>query len=190
MTTRGVCHDVVVPLADAATTVFDHRHLALGVSMAGHLVVLLVLLWPAPSPKHRAAAGGIDVRLLHDGERLHLRANAAAEDASATTHEGPSGKFSLSKCDGRLYTGIGIRFWANGEIIEVAAGGPADRAGLQAGDTLLDPYAIQPDELRPGTRIRLRFLRGEREMPPVAAVVDRICEEQPRPSSRQRRLSV
>ena len=189
MATRIGCHGVVAPVAHAASAMFDHRHLALGVSIAGHLVVMLVLLWPAPSPKHRPAQGGIDVRLLHESERLRL-ADAAAEDASATTHEGPGAKSSLSKCDGRLYTGIGVRFWANGEIIEVAAGGPADRAGLRAGDMLLDPYATDPDELRPGTRIRLRFLRGEREMPPVAAVVDTICEEQPRPSTRQRRLSV
>lgn len=165
-----------------------HRHLGAGVSLALHLAVILTFLWPgtaAPS-KPRNAQRSVDVRLLREGGRLRPQVDAAADDPAMTTSDGPGTKVPWSKCDGRLYSGIGLSHWLNGEIVEVAPGGPADKAGLRAGDTLLDPDAMQADEHPPGTRIALRFLRDEHEMPTVVAVVEKICDEQPRPSSRRR----
>lgn len=167
----------------------DYRHLAAGASIALHLTVVLALLWPAAAArsKGRNADRDVEVRVIQDDGRLRPKVDSAAENLPDKTADGPPATFALSKCDGRTYTGIGVRSWLNGAIVEVAPGGPADKAGLRAGDTLLNLDATEPDQHKPGTRITLRFLRDEREMPPVVAVIGEICNEQARPPSRERR---
>ena len=49
------------------------------------------------------------------------------------------------------------------------------------GDTLLNADVLGPNQHKPGTAITLHILRDDREMPPVVAVVEQICDEQPRP---------
>jgi S1-C subfamily serine protease len=161
----------------------DHRHAAAAISVALHFAVVLAVVWPpaAAGSKNRNAEKGVEVRLIDDDGRLKPQAQTLAEHPPAKVQDGPRSTAALSKCDGRLYTGIGVRSLFNGAIVEVASGGPADKAGLRAGDTLLDADVLEPDQHKPGTAITLRILRDEREMPPVVAVVAEICDEQPRP---------
>ena len=167
----------------------DHRRVAAAVSIALHLVVMGALLWPpeAARSKDSTAEKGIDVRVIQDDGQLRPKVDALAERPPEKPADGPPAAAALSKCDGRIYTGIGVRSWVNGSILEVASGGPADKAGLRAGDTLLNLDVTEPDQHKPGTRITLRFLRDEREMPPVVAVIEEICNEQARPPDRERR---
>lgn len=72
------------------------------------------------------------------------------------------------------YTGIGVRISPfTDEIIEIAPGGPADRAGVLIGDILRNPGFWG---MEPGTRVTLQINRGgvELELP---AVVGHICYE-------------
>jgi hypothetical protein len=153
------------------------RWVALGASIALHAALLLALSWPATSTRSNGQEPDRDVtvRLIEDAGRIEYKADVAAEERSEPTIDGDLSPAARSRCQGRAYTGIGIRAWLNGTIAEVAAGGPADKIGLKAGDTILNSDAIEPDQHKPGTRIALRYLRDEREMPPVVAVVEEIC---------------
>jgi hypothetical protein len=50
---------------------------------------------------------------------------------------------------------------------------------------LLDFDVTEPDQHPPGTPLLLRYLREQREMPPVVAVVEEICNEQAKPPVRE-----
>lgn len=170
----------------------DHRHLAATASVAVHLTVMLALMSspPALHLPDRSADKGVEVRMIDDDGQLKPRPDPLADDPPEKVADGMARTAALSKCDGRLYTGIGVRTWASGAIIEVAAGGPADKAGLLAGDVLLNPEATEPNQHKAGTRITLRIRRDEREMPPVVAVIEEICNEQARPPERNPHHSV
>jgi hypothetical protein len=168
---------------------FDHRHAAAAVSITLHVALLAALLWPSVVARSndRNAEQGVDVRLIQDDGELRPKADTPAEQPLEKPADGPPSTAALSKCDGRTYTGIGVRSWVNGAILEVATGGPADKAGIRAGDTLLNLDVTEPDQHKPGTPVTLRILRDEREMPPVVAVIEEICNEQARPRDRERR---
>jgi hypothetical protein len=71
------------------------------------------------------------------------------------------------QCDG--YDGVGIRHALGGHILDVAPRSPAERAGIAAGDVLLDPLGI--DLRQPaGTTVRLSTQRGN-----YVLVTARIC---------------
>ena len=65
--------------------------------------------------------------------------------------------------------------------------GGSRRPGLQgdADDGSLNFDAIEPVH-KPGTRFALRNLRAEREMPPVVAVIEGICNEHVKQQSPRR----
>ena len=161
----------------------SQRGVALAVSLTLHLAVLAAILWPATAAhsNDKNAEQSVEVRLIGDAGQLKPMVDILAERAPDKPAEGEPAKAAWAKCDGQTYTGIGVRAWVNGAILDVAADGPADKAGLRAGDTLLNFDAIDPDQHKPGTRITLRYLRGEREMPPVVAVVQEICNELAKP---------
>ena len=164
------------------------RSVALGASIALHAALLLALSWPATSARlnGKDAEQGVAVRLIEDAGQIQYKADVAAEGTPETAVDGALSTAALSQCQGRAYTGIGVRAWLNGTIAEVAAGGPADKVGLKAGDTILNSDAIEPDQHKSGTRIALRYLRDEREMPPVVAVIEKICNEHVEQRSRGR----
>jgi len=171
--------------------VIDHRHAGAAASLALHLTVIAALFWPAATERPAEPGGErIEVSLMKEDDRLRRSGDAMADTSPDRLADGPRSATALSKCDGRIYTGIGLRAALNGTILEVASGGPADKAGIRAGDVLLNGEAVEPDQYEAGTPITLRYLREEREMPPVVAVIDEVCNEQPRPRVRERRLMV
>lgn len=70
------------------------------------------------------------------------------------------------------YRGIGVRTtWTTGAITEVAAAGPAERAGVLVGDHLLTEG---PFDLPVGTKVNVRLSRDGREYTARIAVDD-VC---------------
>jgi hypothetical protein len=162
------------------------RSVALAGSVALHLAVLLAVSWSAAvHPNGGNGDTGVEVNLINEAGQIKAKADTSDEGRPDMPVDGELANTALSKCDGRIYTGIGVRAWSNGVILEVASGGPAGKAGLRAGDILLDFDITEPDQHKPGTPVTLRYLREEREMPPVVALVEEICNEQPRPPVRE-----
>ena len=163
------------------------RSVAGAASVVLHLALLLAVLWPAAAVR---SSGGnadkdVEVRLIDDAGDFRIKTDSLAERTPDPAAEGEPSKTALSKCDGRTYTGIGVRVWFSGTILEVAPGGPADNAGLRTGDRLLDLDATAPDLHQAGTPIVLRYRRDERDMPPVMAVIAELCNEQAKPPERE-----
>jgi predicted metalloprotease with PDZ domain len=74
------------------------------------------------------------------------------------------------------YRGIGIRT-SDGALIEsVSQGGPADKAGLKAGDRIVNAQILMADRYMVGHRLTLRVSREGREFA-VEVVIGRICYE-------------
>jgi len=163
------------------------RSVAAAASVTLHLALLLAVFWPATAARSSGgnAAKDVEVRLIDDDGPFKVKADTLAERTPDPARDGEPSPAALSKCDGRTYTGIGVRVWYSGTILEVAPGGPAHQAGLRAGDRLLDLDATEPDQHKAGTPITLRYRRDDREMPPVVAVVAEICNEQARPPERE-----
>jgi hypothetical protein len=166
------------------------RGVALGASIALHAVLLLALSWPQTSAplNGKVADPDVAVRLIEDPGQIEYKPDVGAQGTSATAVDSDPSSAALLRCRGRAYSGIGVRAWLNGTIAEVAAGGPADKVGLKVGDTILNSDAIEPDQHKPGTRIALRYLREEREMPPVVATIEEICNEDLEQRARGRTL--
>jgi hypothetical protein len=80
-------------------------------------------------------------------------------------------------CEGS-YRGIGIRHWPNGEVVEVVAGGPAERAGMKVGDYLLSDALLQRDQYELGHRIPVRVDRDGKQLS-LLVYVGRICYSAP-----------
>jgi len=167
-------------------TTMGHRHIAAATSIALHVALMLVLTAAPPAVRSpdRHADKDVEVRLTQDDGRLRPKPETPADRPPRKRADGTPTTAALSRCDGRLYTGIGVRSWGGGAIIEVASGGPADKAGIVAGDILLNPGVTEPDQHKPGTRITLRIQRGREEMPAMIAVIEEICDEQARPPQR------
>lgn len=128
------------------------------------LVVLMhsTLLWSScsakvepPPPAGQDAPSVLEVRLLPSDEG----------DGDAV-------------CDS--YRGVGVRMGGGGEIIDVAPGGPADRAGVRLGDRLLNEDEFGGDRYPNGTVLVMRLQRGEREFA-ARVVVRPICQAEVRP---------
>jgi len=124
-----------------------------------------------------AGPAAMEVRWVGEPAELRVAAPDAADSDSPVSVEQTGRPVSQIACDGRSFTGIGLRVWPNGTILDVVINGPAHAAGLRPDDTLLDLDAVSPDEHRVGTRVALRYLRDGREMPQAVAIVARICDE-------------
>ena len=79
-------------------------------------------------------------------------------------------------CGGPVYTGIGATVNRAGFIIELAPEGPAQRAGLQPGDAILNLEDLPINTYPAGHRVGLRLLRDGAEMAATVRI-DAICDE-------------
>ena len=81
-------------------------------------------------------------------------------------------------CRGAVYTGIGARVNSAGFIVDLAAGGPAERAGLRPGDAILNLEDLPIDVYPAGQPVGLRLLRDGVETAAVVRI-GAICNEPP-----------
>ncbi len=79
-------------------------------------------------------------------------------------------------CRGAVYTGIGARVNGAGFIVDLAPGGPADRAGLRPGDAILNLEDLPIDVYPAGQAVGLRLLRDGLETATVVRI-GAICNE-------------
>jgi S1-C subfamily serine protease len=79
-------------------------------------------------------------------------------------------------CRGEIYTGIGARVNGAGFIVDLAAGGPAERAGLRPGDAILNVEDLPIDVYPVGQSVGLRLLRDGVETAAVVRI-GAICNE-------------
>ena len=81
-------------------------------------------------------------------------------------------------CRGATYTGIGARVNGAGVIVDLAPGGPAERAGLRPGDAILNLEDLPIDVYPAGQSVGLRLLRDGLETAAVVRI-GAICNEPP-----------
>jgi hypothetical protein len=152
------------------------RALALAASLAIHAGVLALVAF------HFHAEGGArraDAALV----RLVLPAGTLVP---APDDNGPLPPHSLSAgtrlfptgCRGATYTGIGARVNGAGFIVDLAAGGPAERAGLRPGDAILNLEDLPIDVYPAGQPVGLRLLRDGLETAAIVRI-GAICNEPP-----------
>lgn len=86
----------------------------------------------------------------------------------------------VTECkDNFWYGGIGIEQNANREIIYIAHGYPAEKAGLKLGDIILSDVEIRGE---PGTQVTLDIRRGD-EMFNITITRDKVCLIEATPGS-------
>ena len=151
------------------------RSVALALSLLLHagvfaaLAVHLVGALPVPS------ARGVLVRLVLPPGRLVL----APENDGPLPPRNVVSAGSLvrpSACGGPVYTGIGATVNRAGFIIDLAPDGPAQRAGLQPGDAILNLEDLPINTYPAGHPVGLRLLRDGSEMAATVRI-DAICDE-------------
>jgi C-terminal processing protease CtpA/Prc len=77
------------------------------------------------------------------------------------------------QCDGS-YTGIGVMAGRNGEVWEVAPGGPAARAVILAGDVIENIDILSPNSMPEGAQVVL-FVRRGAVTTPKMLTIGRVC---------------
>jgi hypothetical protein len=83
-------------------------------------------------------------------------------------------------CRGGTYTGIGARVNSAGFIVDLAADGPAEHAGLRPGDAILNLEELPIDVYPTGHAVAVRLLRDGVETRAVVRI-GAICNEPPAP---------
>ena len=150
------------------------RRVALAVSVALHAAVLAALalrLADAPAPGTR----GVLVRLVLPPGRL-VPAPEGDGPLPPRSIVAAGSRIHPSGCRGTVYTGIGATVNRAGFLIELAPGGPAERAGLRPGDAILNLEDLPIDAYPAGHPVGLRLLRDGAEASAVVRI-GAICDE-------------
>ena len=87
---------------------------------------------------------------------------------------------SRSAAAAHVYTGIGARVNSAGFIVDLAAGGPADRAGLRPGDAILNLEDLPIDVYPAGQAVACACCATASETAAVVRI-GAICNEPPAP---------
>ena len=152
------------------------RALALGASVAIHAGVMALLgLHIGTDGKTRRAEVALVRLVLPTGTLVPAPDSdgpLSPRTVTAGTRLFPTG------CRGTLYTGIGARVNSAGFIVDLAAGGPAERAGLRPGDAILNLEDLPIDVYPAGQPVALRLLRDDVETAAVVRI-GAICNEPP-----------
>ena len=136
------------------------RSAALAISVALHLAVLLAVSWSAAvHSSDKNADHDVEVRLINDAGQIKPKAETLDEGRRDVPVDGEPSNAGC-QCDGRIYTGIGLRAWSSGVILEVASGSPQTRRPARRRH--LHGLRRAERTSKPGTPITLRYLREER----------------------------
>jgi len=116
-------------------------------------------------------------------QRTPVAAQPESEDAHMRLVATPDAEGDGLACE-HSFRGIGILHWQSGLITDVVAGGPADRAGAQIGDYLLNDAVFSRDGYPLGHRLPLRVERDGKQLN-LIVYVGRVCYERPHTVSHQ-----
>lgn len=151
------------------------RSVALALSIALHAAVFAALaarfVGAVPGPNAR----GVLVRLVLPPGRLVPAPEGNGPLPPRTVVTAGSRAYP-SGCHGTVYTGIGATVNGAGFIVELAPGGPAQRAGLRPGDAILNLEDLPIDAYPAGRAVDLRLLRDGAEAAAVVRI-GAICDE-------------
>jgi len=151
------------------------RSVALGLSIALHAVVLAAIAVHLVGHAPAATGAGVLVRVVLPPGRL-----VPAPDADGPMPPPPiasaGSRIYPTGCRGTVYTGIGAIVNRAGFILELAPNGPAQRAGLQPGDAILNLEDLPIDTYPAGQPVDLRLLRDGAQTTAVV-VIGAICDE-------------
>ena len=151
------------------------RSVALALSIALHALAFAALAVHLVDEAPAASAGGVLVRLVLPPGRL-VPAPEGDGPLPPRTVVADGGRVHPSGCRGTVYTGIGATVNRAGFIIDLAPEGPAQRAGLQPGDAILNLEDLPINTYPAGHRVGLRLLRDGAEMSATVRI-DAICDE-------------
>jgi S1-C subfamily serine protease len=148
---------------------------ALGLSVALHLAVFAALVVRLASEAPTPTARGILVRWILPPGRL-LPAPEGDGPMPPRPLVSAASRVLPSGCRGPVYTGIGATVNRAGFVIELAPGGPAQRAGLRPGDAILNLEDLPIDVYPAGHAVGLRLLRDGAEAAATVRI-GAICDE-------------
>jgi len=152
----------------------DGRLVASIVSVALHLSAAALLVAQGSGPANAVRVPAVDARLVSPAGKLAV---APQTDGLFRVDAAKVGRAPLAAgCGGQTYTGIGAAVNAAGFVVDLAADGPAERAGLVAGDAILNVDSLPPNTFEPGHVVALRVLREGVELA-MAVDVGPICNE-------------
>jgi hypothetical protein len=151
------------------------RAIALALSIALHASVFAALALRLVADEPAARAEGVLVRLVLPPGRL-VPAPAGDGPLPPRTVVSAGSRLHPSGCRGPVYTGIGATVNRSGFVIELAPGGPAERAGVCPGDAILNLEDLPIDTYPAGQPVGLRLLRDGAEAAAVVRI-GAICDE-------------
>lgn len=146
---------------------------ALFMTLALHALLLLAVVGlPAvvrapPPPPAGADDSVVRIRFYSEGEAVHLEQQASSEMSTAVADE---------PCSGDFYVGIGIVAGSySGLVILVAPGAPAARAGIRAGEEILNAEVLGANRYAVGTPLDLQVAGSDGLLRRVSLRVEKIC---------------
>ena len=151
------------------------RTVALALSIALHAVVFAAIAVHLVGNAPEASPAGVLVRVVLPPGRL-VPAPEGDGPMPPPTVASTGSRVYPSGCRGAIYTGIGAIVNRAGFILELAPNGPAERAGLQPGDAILNLEDLPIDTYPAGQPVGLRLLRDGAQTTAVV-VIDAICDE-------------
>ena len=152
------------------------RRLAAIASIALHAVVLGVLALRFAATDGPRPADGVLARVVLPAGSLVPAPDGDGPLSPRTVSTGRQ-VFPLG-CRGAVYTGIGARVNGAGFIVDLAPGGPAERAGLRPGDAILNLEDLPIDVYPAGQPVGVRLLRDGTETAAIVRIGP-ICNEPP-----------
>ncbi len=148
--------------------------LALTLTVLMHGALLLALLHPRlpvrpPSALQMAAENEVvHIRFYSEGERAPADPLAGSDITQAAIAEEP--------CGGDFYVGIGVVAGGySGLVIMVAPGAPAARAGIRAGEAIVNSEVLGANRYTEGTPLELRVAGQDGVHRTVFLRVEKIC---------------
>lgn len=146
---------------------------ALFMTLALHALVLLAFVGlriPGRTPPPQASGAEdsvVQIRLYTEADQIHPDQPPAQGTGVAITEE---------PCNGDFYVGIGIVAGSySGLVIVVAPGAPAARAGIRAGDEILNAEVLGANRYTEGTPLNLQVATANGSQRWVSLRVEKIC---------------
>lgn len=143
-------------------------------SLLIHIIVLFVVL-PKGSKEKKDEQQGKDGKETAASIHAMLKPPEVRIIEQQSKDKGKAKPIFVDDCKSKkYYTGIGI-FSAFGAVGEVAPGGPADKAGLRIGDTIMNREILGPDRYPEGTHLTLEIAREGNQRFKVDVTIEKIC---------------